>query len=122
MIQGINITLSPPILEMKSLELKKFPEVNCLLESLTNYFSQNGIIYDAELIVSNCEYEELQSKFGKYKKRIDYSFKLRYLEKIVLYDECIEFHVLDNDITNVIRVKVGKNFFYFLEWENEYYL
>lgn len=121
MIQGINLTLSPPEIIWKSNKLKKHSEIESLMHSLVTYFKQKGVIYDAELTVSNNEWMEKQGDFGKYKQRIDYSFTLRYLTRVVLYDTYIEFNVLDNDITNTIRVNIGKDFFYFFDWEKTYY-
>ena len=121
MIQGINITLSRPDITWKSDKLRNIPEIESLMNSLVTYFQQKGIIFDADLIVSNNEWMEKQGDFGKYNQRIDYSFTLRYLTRVVFYDEYIEFTVLDNDITNTIRVNVGKDFFYFFDWEKAYY-
>ncbi len=121
MIQGINLTLSPPEIIWKSEKLKKYPEIKSLINSLVTYFQQKGVIYDADLTVSNNEWEEKTTDFGPYKKRIDYTFKLRYLERVVFYDEYIEFNTFDNDINNNFRVNVGKDFFYFFDWEKAYY-
>lgn len=121
MIQGINLTLNQPEIIWESEKLKKYPEIESLVDSLVTFFTQKGVIYDADLTVSNNEWKEIQSDFGAYNQRIDYTFSLMYLERVIFYEEYIEFNVLDNDITNNIKVKVGKDFFYFLEWEKSYY-
>lgn len=121
MIQGINLTLSPPEIIWKSDKLKKCPEIQSLINSLVTYFNQKGVIFDADLTVSNNEWEEKQGDFGAYKKRIDYTFTIRYLERIVLYDEYIEFNFINKDINNNIRLKVSENFFYSCDWEKSYY-
>ena len=92
------------------------------MNSLVTFFQQKNTIYDADLVVSNNEWEEKWGDFGAYKKRIDYHFPLRYLERVVFYDEYLEFTILNNNITNTIRVNVSKNFFYFFNWEKEYYI
>lgn len=121
MIQGINLRLSQPEMIWESEKLKKYPEVSLLIDSLVTYFKQKGIIYDADLTVSNNEWKEIQSDFGVYKKRIDHTFTLRYLKRVVFYDEYIEFTISNNGIDNSTKVKVNKNFFYFFDWEKSYY-
>ena len=121
MIQGINLTLSPPEIIWKSDKLKKCPEIQSLINFLVTYFNQKGVIFDADLTVSNNEWKEIRSDFGVYKKRIDYTFTLRYLKRVVFYDEYIEFTIFNNSIDNSTKVNVGKDFFYFFNWEKSYY-
>ena len=101
-----NITPNDPLLEDKMAIVNKLIAENRLINENSGHY-YNMIVLD------------------KAQRWINDDLKHIYLKKPNpdgTYDECIEFHVLDNDITNIIRVKVGKNFLYFFEWENEYYL
>jgi len=117
MIEGYGLKLSPPVIEhmYKSQILNE--EVISLIHTIQQFFNQKNIIYDAELTVSNNEYEQLQTDYGSYKKRIDITFNLRYLKEIRIYVDYILFKTVDEEY----KVKTGKDFFYFLEWENSYY-
>lgn len=121
MISAPNITLKHPTITYKSRELLSNPEVHSLLVDISDYFSQTNVIYHAELVLSNNDYDTIYGEFGKYKKRRDFSFRMIELSQVVLYDGYIDFIVDDGCANNTFRVKVGKDFFYFFEWESSYY-
>lgn len=123
MIQGINIVLKKPDIKWEGYKLARNREVKEMLKVVDEYFEQKGTIYDATLIMTNNEYKRLPSKYGIYQKRVDYEFKLRYLDKIIIYDDYIEFVMFNNTSRDIVPVNVDKDkFFYFIEWENEYYM
>jgi len=120
MITG-NIKLKPPEITIISRKLLVNPEIKSLLETIREYYKQVQVIYYADLIMSNNEYETVYSEFGDYKKRINTSFRLIDLTGVIVYDEYLIFTVIDNTIINHIKVEISNDFFYFLEWEDGYY-
>ena len=76
MIDKYNIKLNPPNCRINDESLLENEEVNSLLDSITNFFSQQNIIYDAELTVSNNEWEDVYNEFREHigkKERISHS-------------------------------------------------
>ncbi|WP_296882144.1 hypothetical protein [uncultured Methanobrevibacter sp.] len=118
MFSSVNICLNPPTMEVVEEDLLDNKEVCELLDSLTDYFSQTNVIYDAELTVTNCEYETVSGDFGVYRKRKDYSFNLRLLVSVKLFCDRIVF-----ELANGLKytVLVGDDFLFFLEWEDSFY-
>ena len=121
MISGTNITLHPPTCEWKTTKLKDNPEVNSLLDCITEFFTQSETIYNATLTVTNNEWCELTGDFGNYRKRLDFGFNLMDLKKVTLYDKYIDFKVVVKGNTSNYRINVTDDFFYYLQWEDEYY-
>jgi len=120
MITG-NIRLNPPKIHIVSQKLLDNPEVKSLLDTVRKYYEQKNIIYYADLVMSNNKYETVYSEFGDYKRRINVSFRLIDLTGVTVYDDHIIFDVIDNTVTNHIRIDISKDFFYFVEWEDSYY-
>lgn len=120
MINGTNLKLDPPRIIYKSYLLKLNPEINSLIKTIRSYFKQKTVIYGADLILSNNEYQTVRSDKGyTYRERIDYKIRLRYLEKIILYSHGIVFECSEKE---VFKIKIGKDFFYSVEWEDSYYI
>ena len=117
MIEGYGLKLSQPMITFESTALVCNPEVEPLIIDIRLFFNQTNKIYDAEITLSNNEYRKFQGKYGPYLKRIDTSFNLRFLTEIRLYDDYIIFKTVDEEY----KINIGKDFFYFLEWEHEYY-
>ncbi|WP_296852526.1 hypothetical protein [uncultured Methanobrevibacter sp.] len=93
------------------------PEVYNLINAITEYFSQTGTVYDAELTVSNNEWREISGLPGC-RKRHDITFPLNELIEIRVKKDEIIFK-LDNDKEHSINL--SNSFFYELEYEEEYY-
>lgn len=121
MISGTNIILVPPTWEWKSNRLRDNKEIQSLERCLVKYYSQKQVIYEATLVLSNSEWQTLNSKYGKYRKRIDYSVELMKLKKVNVYGRHIDFTVDDNGHDAVVRVVVTDNFFYSIECEDDFY-
>ena len=121
MISGTNITLHPPTCEWKTNGLKDNPEIKSLLDCITGFFAQSETIYNATLTLTNNEWFELNGDFGNYRKRLDFGFNLMDLKKVTLYDKYIDFNVVVNSNVSNYRVNVTDDFFYYLQWEDEYY-
>lgn len=118
MFSGANLRLNKPTVQFDSKDLLDNPEVVNLLKSITEYYSQVNVIYDAELVLTNCEYETVYTDSGSYRKRKDYCFNLRHLDCVVFCSDKICFKLFNN--VRVV-VPVGKDFMYFFEWEGDYY-
>ena len=116
MIRKNGLTLTPPLLYIDE-ETKPVPEVYSLINSLTTYYSQTGIIYDAELIVSNNEWEYI-SELPGCKKRKDVSFYLNELKEMHIKQDKIIFKLYE-DIEYTINL--SKDFFYSIEYEEGFY-
>ena len=84
-------------------------------------YNQKNTIYEAHLILSNNEWETLQSDYGTYHQRIDYPINLLKLKKVEIYDEHIHFIITDHNTDTTIRIKITSDLFYTLEYEDEYY-
>ena len=110
------IILKPPLLYMDE-NCKPFPEVYNMINSITEYFSQTGTIYYAELMVSNNEWREMPSLRGC-RKRHDITFPLSELIEVHVKEDEIVFK-LDNETEHSINL--SDDFFYNLEYEDEYY-
>lgn len=122
MIQGYNIKLNSPTIQYNSQELLNNEEIASLIKAIQEYFYQTNIIYNADLTLTNNEWENHRSKNGQlYKKRKDYTFRLMDLNKVILNDDNIEFHIFDNNNINTLKIKICKNFFWFFDWESSYY-
>ena len=93
------------------------PEVYNLINSITEYFSQTGTVYDAELTVSNNEWREISGLPGC-RKRHDITFPLNELIEIRVKKDEIIFK-LDDDKEHSINL--SNSFFYDLEYEDGYY-
>ena len=122
MIQGINIGLTGLKITYNSRNLLDNLEIQSLINDLQEFFKQKGIIYSADLILSNNKYRIVSSDFGEYKQRIDYTFRLFDLKELIFYDTYIILIVSDNNVDKRCRINISKDFFYFLEWEDSYYL
>ena len=93
------------------------PEVYNLINAITEYFSQTGTVYDAELTVSNNEWREISGLPGC-RKRHDITFPLNELIEIRVKKDEIIFK-LDDDKEHSINL--SNSFFYDLEYEEGYY-
>ena len=113
MITADNITLKPPMC-MVDQNRKRNEEVDSLLDALTDFFSQRNVVYLADLTVSNNKWVECNGG----KKREDLTFPLNSLVKVEVYSEKIIFSLLDGASHTVL---IGKNFFWFFDWEPAYY-
>ena len=116
MISHAGITLNPPLLYMDE-DCVPYPEVYSLINSLTNYFSQTGTIYDAELTVSNNEWISIPSLPGC-RKRKDYTFSLTKLKEVHVKKDKIVFKLNKG---NECIVNLSEDFFYFIECEEAFY-
>lgn len=108
------MNLTPPLVYINSLDNK---EVICLLNSLTKYYSQTGIVYHAELYVSNNVWVPVKEDgvtLGR--KREDIQINLDGLVKINVKDKCICFTYDDGE---VMEFPVTKDFFYYMEYEDD---
>lgn len=117
MIEGYGLRLSQPKIVSHNTNIMNNPEVESLLIDIRLFFNQENKIYDAEIILSNNEYRKFQGEYGPYLKRMDIVFNLRFLTEIQLYDDYVLFKTVDEEY----KVNVGKDFFYFFEWESSYY-
>ena len=117
MIEGCGLRLSQPKILSHNTNIMSNPEVESLLMDIRLFFNQKNKIYDAEIVLSNNEYKKFQGEYGPYLKRIDITFNLRFLIEIRLYEDYIIFKTVDEEY----KVNVGKDFFYFFEWESSYY-
>ena len=123
MIAGYNLTLKPPMIKKHSTELlENNNEVKSLIKAIKKYFKQENVIYNADLTLSNNEWEEYQLEFGSYKKRKDYTIRLMDIYEIILDTNSIEFHIYnDNKPNSSLLIEISKDFFWFFEWESAYY-
>ena len=110
------IILKPPLLYMDE-NCQPIPEVYNLINAITEYFSQTGTVYDAELTVSNNEWREISGLPGC-RKRHDITFPLNELIEIRVKKDEIIFK-LDNDKEHSINL--SNSFFYEVEYEEGYY-
>ena len=113
MIRADNITLKPPMC-MVDQNREKNEEVDSLLDALTEFFSQRNVVFLADLTVSNNEWEDI--KGGR--KRKDFTVPLNSLVKVEVYSDKLIFSLLDGSVQEIV---IGKNFFWFFEWEPAYY-
>lgn len=123
MIAGYNLTLKPPMIKKHSTELlENNNEVKSLIKAIKEYFKQENVIYNADLTLSNNEWEEYQLEFGSYKKRKDYTIRLMDIYEIILDTNSIEFHIYnENEPNTSLILEISKDFFWFFEWESAYY-
>jgi len=121
MIQGYNLKLSPVEIDWREYKLARNSEVKEMIKEIQSYFKQENTIYDACLVMTNNEYENVRGEYGGYRRRIDYEFNLRYLVKVVLYGKHIEFHIANDKDISIVSVEIKRKFFYFIEWESNYY-
>ena len=108
--------LVPPLVYINSLDNK---EVICLLNALTEYYSQT-VVYHAKLYVSNNTWEPIEYDgivLGH--KRKDVCICLEGLFKIIVDSNRITFEYKDK---NIVEFPVTKDFFFYMEWEESYYL
>ena len=122
MISGYNLKLNEPVIVWKEIILRFNSEVESLLSFIDEYFKQSGTIYDCLLAMSNNEYKTVNTESGGYCKRVNYTINLRYLKKVILHNNWIRFILYANEGIEAINVKITKDFFYSLEWEDSYYL
>jgi len=115
MIEYKGITLTPPLLYMDE-DIKPVPEVYSLINTLTEYFSQTGTIYDAELTCSNNEWYDIKGLPGC-RKRKDITFHLNELKEIIIKPNKIIFKLHEKEQT----INYSENFFYIIEYEEAYY-
>ena len=108
--------LVPPFVYIHSLDNK---EIICLLNALTGYYSQT-VAYHARLYVSNNTWEPIKDE-GRIlgHKRKDTCISLDDLFKIVIDSDRITFEYKDK---NIVEFPVTKDFFFYMEWEEFYYL
>ena len=123
MITGYNLTLKPPMIKKHSPKLlENNNEVKSLIKAIKKYFKQENVIYNADLTLSNNEWEEYQLEFGSYKKRKDYTIRLMDIYEIILDTNSIEFHIYnENEPNTSLILEISKDFFWFFEWESAYY-
>lgn len=123
MIMGYNLTLNPPKIKYESEELLlNNAEVQELIKAIKDYFKQVNVIYAADLTLSNNEWETCQTDFGSYKKRKDYTLRLMDLMEMTLYEDTIRFIINNDNGPDVdCKFKIGKDFFWFFEYESCYY-
>lgn len=119
MICKTGIILKPPSLYIEETCNLNNPEINSLINSITEYFSQTNIVYDAELTVSNNEWEDIPGVPGA-RRRKDISFPLNELVEIHLKKDGITFKLNDLQETEH-SLNVGENFFYFMDYERAFY-
>lgn len=121
MICKYNVKLNPPTCKINDYQLLENEEVNSLLDSIADFFSQQNVIHDAELIVSNNEWDTVYNEFGKPigQKRRDISFDLSELKEITLDAGNITFKV--GFFEEIFKIPVTDKFFYFFEWEEDFY-
>ena len=113
MIRADNITLKPPMC-MVDQNRERNEEVDSLLDALTEFFSQRNVVFLADLTVSNNEWDNCNGG----RRRKDFTFPLNSLVKLEVYSERLVFSLLDDSVHEVV---IGKNFFWFFEWEPAYY-
>lgn len=118
MIDKFNITLKSPTCKFNDLNLLNNEEVECLLESIKEFFNQRNIIYDAELTVSNNEWEA-KPEYPGAKFRKDATFNLSDLKHIEINADNILFKV--GCFEKTYKIKVTDDFFFFFNWERAYY-
>ena len=109
--------LTPPSCYINTLLDNK--EVICLLNTLTKYYSQTGRKYHAELVVSNNEWEPVKNDgvtLGR--KRKDITVSLDGLNCVYIESDRILFKYTNETELNV---PVTKDFFYYMNWEEDYY-
>ena len=110
------LDLTPPSCYINTLPSR---EIICLLNSLTDYYSQTGRKYHAELIISNNNWIPVKEDgvtLGH--KREDLHISLDGLTHVNIEDSEIIFKYKDKD---TVKVPVTKDFFYQLEWDEDYY-
>lgn len=108
--------MKPPLAYINSLDNR---EVICLLNTLTKYYSQTGKVYHAELYISNNTWEPIKSNgvtLGR--KRKDVLIDLSGLVEISVESGAIRFKY---DTGDVVDFPVTDDFFYYMEWEDDYY-
>jgi hypothetical protein len=115
MITKNGITLKPPLLYIDE-KSKPFSEVYSLINSLTEYFNQTDVIYDAELSVSNNDWEDVPGLPGC-RKRQDITFSLNELTEIHVKPDKIIFKLTQDEHS----INLSKDFFYSIEYEEAYY-
>lgn len=94
-------------------------ELVCLLNSLTQYYSQTNPIYHAELIISNKEWAPIKYDGVTYgHKRKDTNISLDGLNCVDIHADKIIFKY---DKGDDVTVPVTDDFFYYMEWEDDYY-
>ena len=113
MIRADNITLKPPMC-MVDQNRERNEEVDSLLDALAEFFSQINIVYLADLTVSNNKWENCNGG----RKRKDFTFPLNTLVKVEVYSDKLIFSLLDGRVQEIV---IGKNFFWFFDWEQAYY-
>lgn len=109
--------LTPPLCYIHTLLDNK--EIICLLDSLAKYYSQTGEIHPAKLMVSNNEWAPIirgGNVLGH--ERVDIPIALDLLVKVYVESNEVCF-IYSND--TMVRVKIGADFFYYFEWEDNYY-
>ena len=123
MIAGYNLTLKHPIIKYHSqILIENNSEVKELIQAIREFFNQENVIYNADLTLSNNEWVTLQSEFGSYKERKDYTFRLMDVYKIVLNSNSIDFYIYEESGPDTcFHIKISKDFFWFFEWEQAYY-
>ena len=121
MIDKFNVKLNSPSCRINDNSLLANEELNSLLDSITDFFSQQNVIYTAELTVSNNEWDTVYNEFGERigQKRKDISFDLSELTHIILDAGNIIFKV--GFMEKIFKIPVTDKFFYFFEWEPGYY-
>lgn len=113
MISADNITFKPPMC-MVDQNRERNEEVDSLLDALTEFFSQRNVVYLADLTVSNNKWVKCDGG----KKRKDFTFPLNSLVKLEVYSDKLVFSLLDGSVHELV---IGKDFFWFFDWEPAYY-
>lgn len=109
--------LTPPTC-FRSGEVKLSDELKNLLNDLTDFFSQPcDDFYNANLVLSNNEWVPIPEVIGG-RRRLDVQFDLVKLVDVKIYSNLIMFTLNDGSIYSL---RLTKDFFYFMEWEESYY-
>ena len=119
MIEGYGLTLREP--DIKWLKPNSNAELNYMIDDIIEYFKQEGTIYDATLIMTNCQYSKISTEHGDYNKRINYEVDLRFVTHIRIYKDYIIFHSHNGSSDDAVRVEITDNFIYAFDWETAYY-
>lgn len=118
MIELENIILNSPSIYFNTSNLNE--EVKSLLNSITRFFNQKNTVYLADIIFYNNQWETVKNKYGQSigKKQKTIQFPLHLLSQINVNEENIEFKLTDD---TCYTITYSKDFYYTLEWEDDYY-
>lgn len=111
------IRIEPPTLYVLP-DVKLCSELDSLISDIQGFFAQScDCFYRADLVLSNNTWVPIQGVVGG-RRRLDVSFDLVKLIDVKIYNDLIMFTLKDG---SVYSLRLTKDFFYFLEWEDDYY-